>query len=46
MDDFSTEMRSTLEDLEKESSPQSNIQPQDSEILPYYFPGLFAEGAA
>jgi len=36
MDDFYIEMKSTIEDLEKESYTQSNLQPQDSGILPYY----------
>ena len=40
MDDFYTEMRSTLEDIE---TSQASFQSQDSGYLTSYFPSFFAE---
>ena len=46
MDEFYTQMKSIIEDFEKDSYTQFNLQLQDPGILPYYFPNMFAEGLA
>ena len=40
MDDFYTEMRSTLEDIK---TSQATLKSQDSGFLRSYFPSVFAE---